>query len=94
MMTALIWLTVLLKIPIGSLVWMWWVTRPADEHGDEDGGAKVDARPGPRPRPGHPPRPRRGPHTGVAPASPARIRSVIVRSENRRVGAGAGWNRC
>jgi hypothetical protein len=80
MMTVLIWLTVLLKIPIGGLVWMWWVTRPADK--DEEGGARFDAQLDPHPCPRLPPRPRRGPHTGAAPPAPPRIRSVIARAES------------
>jgi hypothetical protein len=78
MMTVLIWLTVLLKIPIGSLVWMWWVTRPTDKYRDEEGGSKIDAQRDPHPRP---PRPRRGPHTGAPTPAPPRNRSVIVHAQ-------------
>jgi hypothetical protein len=82
MMTVLIWLTVLLKIPIGSLMWMWWVTRTTDKYRDGEGGAKIDAQRDPHPRPRRPPRPRRGPHTGAPPPAPPRVRRVIARAGN------------
>jgi hypothetical protein len=78
MTSILIWLTVLLKIPIGSLAWMWWVTRPTETYRDETGGGKIDAQRDPHPRPRRPPRPRRGPHTGAPPPAPPRNRSVLV----------------
>jgi hypothetical protein len=81
-MTALIWLTVLLKLPIGGLVWMWWVTRSGDGHRDDGGGAKLDADGDSHPHPRWPPLPpRRGPHTGARPPAPPRSRSVIARAE-------------
>jgi hypothetical protein len=81
-----LWLMLLLKIPIGGLLWLvWWAIHKADEEQptgarDEDGGIKVDrARLHPRP-PRRPVRPRRGPHAGAPPPAPRRTRSVVARA--------------
>ena len=56
-----VWLMLLLKIPIGGLLWIvWWAIHQTDgqaANGEGDGGSKVHAHRTPRPRP---PRPRRG----------------------------------
>ena len=48
-----IWLMLLLKIPIGGMLWIvWWAIHKTDEEpavdGDEDGGSKLRLRPHPR----------------------------------------------
>jgi hypothetical protein len=84
-----IWLMLLLKIPIGGMLWIvWWAIHKTDEEpavdGDEDGGSKLRLRPHPRsPRPHSPRTARRGPHPGAPPSAPPRTRSVIARA--RRV---------
>jgi hypothetical protein len=86
-----IWLMLLLKIPIGGMLWIvWWAIHKTDEEpaveGDEDGGSKLRRRPHPHPRsprPRSPLRARRGPHPGPAPSAPQRTRSVTARA--RRV---------
>src|ERR1700694_1069822 len=78
MFTVLIWLTVLLKLPLGGLVWMWWVTRRANSDRADGGGAKVDAEADPLQHPRWPLRPRRGPHADARPPAPPRNRSVIA----------------
>ncbi len=85
-----IWLMLLLKIPIGGLLWIvWWAIHKADEEPlvdgdrDEDGGSKLrlhrDRHPR-APRPRSPLRPRRGPHAGARPPAPRRTRSVVARA--------------
>ncbi len=76
-----IWLMFLLKIPIVALFMIvrWAVGQTPDVAADGEGGI------GPQLRPRHPhhprsrlPRsPRRGPHGERAPASPARVRTVV-----------------
>jgi hypothetical protein len=84
-----IWLMLLLKIPIGGMLWIvWWAIHKTDEEpaveSDEDGGSKLRRCPHPRsPRPHSPLAARRGPHPGPAPSAPQRTRSVIARA--RRV---------
>jgi hypothetical protein len=80
-----IWLMLLLKIPIGGMLWIvWWAVKKADqepvgESGQDDGGSKLRLRPHPRrPRPHAPLRPRRGPHAGARPSSPPRTRTVVA----------------
>lgn len=80
-----IWLMLLLKIPIGGLLWLvWWAIHKTDEEPvgarDEDGGSKVDLGRVHHPRPPRSPRPRRGPHTGALPPAPPRSRSVVARA--------------
>jgi hypothetical protein len=81
-----IWLMLLLKIPIGGMLWIvWWAIHKADEQpvvgGDKDGGSKIRGPAHPRaPRPHRPPSPRRGPHAGARPAAPPRTRSVVARA--------------
>ena len=80
-----LWLMLLLKIPIGGLLWLvWWAIHKTDEEPvgarDEDGGSKVRHQHDHHPRPPRQPRPRRGPHTGAPPPSPARVRSVVARA--------------
>jgi hypothetical protein len=72
---AVFWLAVVLKIPIGALLYIvWWAAKdpPGAEVGDEgDGGSRRD---GPHPRIRPPQPPRRGPHADPAPQPPARVR--------------------
>ena len=80
-----IWLMLLLKIPIGGLLWIvWWAVHKTDEEPvgapDEDGGSKVTGGRELHPRAPRSPRPRRGPHTGAPPPAPARTRSVVARA--------------
>ena len=83
-----IWLMLLLKIPIGGLLWIvWWAIHKTDEEptvsGDEDGGSRtrVHSNPHPRaPRPHAPRTTRRGPHPGAAPSAPPRTRRVVARA--------------
>jgi hypothetical protein len=82
-MTVLLWLTVLAKLPIGGLVWMWWLTRPTDTDRDGGGGAKIDAEGDPLPRPRWPSRPRRGNHAGgPPPLAPPRNGRAITRARS------------
>jgi len=88
-MWTFIWLMVLLKVPIVALfLIVRWAVRQTPE---AELGAGGDGGVGPRPSPRTPPRhprsapqriSRRGPHRGVAPASPARVRA---RSARRRL---------
>jgi hypothetical protein len=78
-----IWLMLLLKIPIGGMLWIvWWAIHKTDEQpvvgGDEDGGSKV--RVPAHPRTPRPRAPRRGPHAGARPPAPSRTRSVVARA--------------
>jgi hypothetical protein len=79
-----IWLMLLLKIPIGGMLWIvWWAIHKTDERpvvgGDEDGGSKIRGASHPRaPRPHRPYAPRRGPHVGARPAAPPRTRGVVA----------------
>jgi hypothetical protein len=84
-----IWLMLLLKIPIGGMLWIvWWAIHKTDEEpansSDDDGGGKRRLQTHRHP---HAPRgrgplaPRRGPHAGApAPSSPPRTRSVVARA--------------
>ena len=73
-----IWLMVVLKVPVGMLLWIcWWAVRaqveepeppPAEEEGEGGGSDRLHRAPlgrGPRPR---------GPHGDGVPASPPRTR--------------------
>jgi hypothetical protein len=82
-----IWLMLLIKIPIGGMLWIvWWAIKQADQEpaGDgrsDDGGSKLRLGPHrqPRsPRPYTPLRPRRGPHAGARPLAPPRTRTVVA----------------
>jgi hypothetical protein len=83
-----IWLMLIMKIPmVGMLLLVRWAVKqsPVEEvQSDDDGGLAVDPGAHPRlphhPRPRRPRGPRRGPHRDApAPASPARVRTVIAR---------------
>jgi hypothetical protein len=80
---GLIWLMLVLKIPVGMLLYLvWWAVRQETDpetDGGGDGGSKV--RP-PRPPHGGPERfPRtRGPHGEPTPPSPARVRPTVARA--------------
>ena len=79
-----IWLMLLLKIPIGGMLWIvWWAIHKTDDEpvasSDQDGGSKLRRRAERHPRPPLPRHPRRGPHAGAAPPAPPRIRSVVAR---------------
>jgi hypothetical protein len=89
-----IWLMLLIKIPIGGMMWIvWWAIKKADEepvasNGDDDGGTKLrkhSHRRPPRPRPYSPRHPRRGPHAGAPPAAPPRTRTRTVTAYARKV---------
>jgi hypothetical protein len=70
-----------LKIPlIALIVIVWWAIRQKPEEppaSDDDGGIKREHPHQPRPFPRHP---RRGPHGGLPPAPPARVRTVRARA--------------
>jgi hypothetical protein len=77
-----LWLILILKIPIGGLLYIvWWAVHQTDEepenaHDSGDGGTKRPRHPhGPLPR-----APRRGPHQTPAPSAPPRVRSVVARA--------------
>jgi hypothetical protein len=77
-----VWLMLILKIPIGLLLWLvWWAVRQTPEEDElppgDDGGSKVVHHHPRRPLPRHP---RRGPHGDPRPAAPARVRSVLARA--------------
>lgn len=85
-----VWLMLVLKIPIGLLLWLvWWAIRQTPDDAGEsqggDGGSKVVAERDPRhPRPPFTPHPRhRGPHGDAMPAPPARTRTRASRSRSR-----------
>lgn len=71
-----IWMMVVLKIPIGALLYLvWWAARQGTEPAHDTGGGGNDRHPhrpsrNPRPRP-----PRRGPHAGPPPRPPQRVRA-------------------
>ena len=85
-----IWLILLIKIPVGGMLWLiWWSIKKADreeptpEGGSDDGGSKLPLQPHRRPRaprPYTPLHPRRGPHTGARPSTPQRTRTVLARA--------------
>jgi hypothetical protein len=80
---GLIWLMVILKIPVGMLLYIvWWAvhqeTDPETEGTGGDGGTKV---PPHRPRDGRDRFPRRrGPHGDPTPPAPARVRTTVARA--------------
>lgn len=85
-----VWLMLVLKIPIGLLLWLvWWAIRqtPDDEGGAHggDGGSKVPHARDPR----HPPPPfprsprRRGPHGDPVPVTAARTRTAVTARDLR-----------
>jgi hypothetical protein len=79
---GLIWLMLVLKIPVGMLLYLvWWAvhqeTDPEIEGSGGDGGTKV--RPPEHPRSGPFPR-KRGPHGDPVAPSPARVRTTVVRA--------------
>jgi hypothetical protein len=81
---AFIWLMLLLKIPIGWLLWIvWWTIHQTDGQttSDEgDGGSKVHGYRVPLPRPPRPePRPRRGARHVLPPPAPSRTRCVAAK---------------
>ncbi len=81
--TTFLWMFVVLKIPIVALLWLvWWAIKEPEPAipGEDDGGSlRPDHPHSPlRPRP-----PRRGPHAGVRPPSPARVRTSAVGRRSR-----------
>jgi hypothetical protein len=69
------WLAVVMKIPIGMLLYIvWWAIRepPVPELDQDDGGSGDRHDPHPRIRPPQPPR--RGPHAEPTPSAPERVR--------------------
>lgn len=81
-----VWLMLVLKIPIGLLLWLvWWaIHQTPDDAGEApggDGGSKVREVRDPRhPRPPFPRRPRsRGPHGEPVLAAPPRTRTRVTR---------------
>lgn len=86
-----VWLMLVLKIPIGLLLWLvWWAIRQEPDDAGEtqggDGGSKVREVRDPRhPRPPFPRTPRhRGPHGDPLPASPPRTRTLATARERSR----------
>jgi len=82
-----IWLMLILKIPVGALLWIvWWAVRqdPANDPApDDDGGSKhLPPRPRHPHRPPRPRQPRRGPHGGERMRPPARVRTVNARARH------------
>ena len=79
-----LWIMLALKIPlIALIVIVWWAIRAKPEEppsSDGDGGIRREHSHRPRPFPRNP---RRGPHGGLPPASPSRVRTVKARA--RRV---------
>jgi hypothetical protein len=76
-----LWIMLALKIPlIALIVLVWWAIRqkPEEPQGsDDDGGIKREHPHRPRP---FPRRPRRGPHGGLPPIPPARVRTVRAKA--------------
>ncbi|HEU0024104.1 MAG TPA: hypothetical protein VFQ12_05715 [Thermoleophilaceae bacterium] len=73
---AVFWLAVVLKLPIGALLYIvWWAAKEPPLPEPEDGGGGAPRRDGPHPRlrPPHPPR--RGPHADPVPVAPSRVRA-------------------
>lgn len=73
---AIFWLGLVLKIPIAALLLIvWWAIKaePIPDTGPSDGGGSDRHRPSGRPR--HPRPPRRGPHAGLPPRPPSRVRA-------------------
>ena len=82
---AFVWMMVVLKIPIGMLLWLVWYAAKApepEEHERDDGGGSRRHPHSPRPRGPRPPR--RGPHGEPAPRSPKRVRAGGRRLEPSR----------
>jgi hypothetical protein len=78
-----IWIMLALKIPLIALILIvWWAIRQKPEEeppaSDDDGGLKRRHHPR-EPRP-FPRNPRRGPHGGLLPSSPSRIRTVRAKA--------------
>jgi hypothetical protein len=77
-----LWLMFAIKIPlIALIILVWWAIRQKPEEppsaSDDDGGIKREHSHRPRPFPRHP---RRGPHGGLPPAPPSRVRSVRAKA--------------
>jgi hypothetical protein len=70
-----IWMMLVLKIPIGALLYIvWWASRQEVEPSHDSDGGGNDRHPH-RPTRRPPPRPpRRGPHADPPPPSPQRVR--------------------
>ncbi|MEA2198426.1 MAG: hypothetical protein QOJ25_2477 [Solirubrobacteraceae bacterium] len=82
---AFLWLMLGLKIPIAALIYIvWWAVKdppepvPAPEDRGGDGNDRVGHQR--HPRKPFPRRPRRGPHAGLPPAPPARMRTTRART--------------
>jgi hypothetical protein len=85
-----VWLMLVLKIPIGLLLWLvWWAIRQVpddfDESQDGEGGSKVPQVRDPRhPRPPFDRHPRRrGPHGDPTVDPPPRTRTHVTRARTR-----------
>jgi hypothetical protein len=76
-----VWLMLVLKIPIGLLLWLvWWAIKQTPEEAGQDasgggGGTKVR-----HPRTPFPRKPRRGPHGDPQLPAPPRVRTVVARA--------------
>ena len=85
---AFVWLMVGLKIPIAALIYIvWWAVKDPPEPTvapDNGGGGGGNDRLGHHrhPRKPFPRRPRRGPHGGLAPQPPARMRTTRARTRS------------
>ena len=80
-----VWMFLVLKIPvIGALLLIWYaIQEPAPAESDADpGGGGGSHHPRLRPPRG----PRRGPHVGVAPPSPPRVRTSARAAQPERLG--------
>ncbi|MEA2479822.1 MAG: hypothetical protein QOJ07_1744 [Thermoleophilaceae bacterium] len=81
---AFFFMMVILKIPLGALIYIVWraikdVPEPAGEGGEDRDVRRRDPR---HPRPEHPRKPRRGgPHALPQPTPPKRIRALGKRLE-------------
>ena len=81
---AFLWLMLGLKIPIAALLFIVWRAikdppEPVVETDDHRGDGNDRVAPRRHPRKPFPRHPRRGPHAGVPPAPPARIRATHAR---------------
>ena len=78
-----LWIMLALKVPlIALIVIVWWAIRAKPEEppsSDDDGGIRREHSHRPRPFPRHP---RRGPHGGLPPAAPRRVRTVKARARS------------
>jgi hypothetical protein len=79
-----VWLMVGLKIPIAALIYIvWWAVKDPPQPAttpDDAGGGNDRVAQHRHPRKPFPRHPRRGPHGGLAPPPPARMRTARTRT--------------